>query len=317
VKNRDLRPRTLRTQKTRLARSSRSPAAADLHVHTTHSDGVCSPCEVVNAAASFGLTALAITDHDTLSALPVARPEAVRLGLELVAGIELTAELEGREVHILGHFVRDDETALVASTIALRRGRADRLQAMVARLSELGLSVDLAALGRAFPRATLGRRHLAEWLVRTEQVSGQREAFVRYLGDDGPAHVPKPRLAAAEAIALVRGAGGVAGLAHPPYDLRELTLRTLIDAGLGSLEVDGHGIDARRGRRLRDWADRYLLVPIAGSDFHASDRPGRWIGSITTPGVDLERLRERAVRPTPPRGGPGRPIGPAGDSLPT
>src|SRR6185312_17298666 len=88
-------------------------AGADLHIHTTHSDGVCSPCEVVNAAGCVGLSALAITDHDTLSAIAVARPEAARLGVELVAGIELTARNEqGREIHILGHFVRDDDPAL-------------------------------------------------------------------------------------------------------------------------------------------------------------------------------------------------------------
>ncbi len=263
------------------------------------------------AAANIGLSALAITDHDTLSALAVARPEAVRLGLELVGGIELTAEFEGREVHILGHFVRDDEPALVAATTALRRDRVERLKGMVGRLAALGLSVDLTALGRAFPRATLGRRHLAEWLVRSGQVSGHREAFTRYLGDDGPAHVPKPRLAGAVAIALIQAAGGVAGLAHPSYDLRELTLRGLVDAGLGSIEVEGHGMDARRGQRLRAWADRYRLIPIAGSDFHAGDRPGRWIGSITTPGADLDRLRERATRPPlPPGGDSGEPIVP-------
>ena len=91
---------------------------ADLHVHTTHSDGACSPCEVVVAAANVGLKALAITDHDTLSAIAVARPEAERLGVELIAGVELTAEYEGREVHILGHFVRDDDPGLVAATSA-------------------------------------------------------------------------------------------------------------------------------------------------------------------------------------------------------
>lgn len=271
----------------------RKIAAADLHVHTTHSDGVCSPCEVVNAAASVGLTALAITDHDTLSALKVARPEAARLGLELVAGVELTAEYAGREVHILGHFVRDDDPALEAATHALRLARAERLGAMAARLRELGLSVDLEAIRRTFPRATLGRRHLADWLFKTRQVSGIREAFVRYLSDEGPAHVPKPRLAVAEAIALVRGAGGVAGLAHPPYDLRECVLRTLVEHGLGAIEVAGPAIDSTRGRRFRDWADRLGLVPIAGSDFHAADRPGRWLGSTTTPGADLERLRAR------------------------
>ena len=273
---------------------------ADLHVHTTHSDGACSPCEVVVAAANVGLKALAITDHDTLSALAVARPEAARLGVELIAGVELTAEYEGREVHILGHFVRDDDPSLVAATSSLRRARAERIRALVDRLEGLGLSVDLEALGRAFPRATLGRKHLADWLARTRQVGSPRDAFARYLGDGGPAEVPKPRLAWTEAIALIRGAGGVAGLAHPPYNLREATLRLLADAGLGAIEVAGPAVNPRCGKRWRAWAASMGLVPIAGSDFHAPDRPGRWLGSVTTPGEDLERLRTSSVRTVAP-----------------
>ena len=252
---------------------------------------------MVNAAVCVGLAALAITDHDTVSAIAVARPEAARLGVELVAGIELTAvDDRGREIHILGHFVRDDDPALRATTSAMRTARAERLRAMVERLESLGLRVDLGAIERAFPRATLGRRHLADWLSRTRQVSGPREAFARYLGDGGPAEVAKPRLPWAKAIALIRGAGGVAGLAHPPYDLRESALRDLAEGGLGAIEVDGPGVAARRGDRLRAWADRLDLVPIAGSDFHAPDRPGRWIGSTTMSDVDLERLRGRCPR---------------------
>jgi predicted metal-dependent phosphoesterase TrpH len=263
-------------------------------VHTTHSDGVCSPCEVVIAARCVGLTALAITDHDTLSAIDVARPEAARVGVELIGGVELTAvDDRGREIHILGHFVRDDDPALRAATAALRAARADRLHAMADQLAVLGLQVDLVALGQAFPRATLGRRHLADWLVRTHQVANLREAFARYLGDGGPAEVAKPRLPWGKAITLIRGAGGVAGLAHPPYDLGETALRILVEGGLAALEVAGPGIPARRGGRLRAWADRMALVPIAGSDFHAPDRPGRWVGSITTAGPELERLRAR------------------------
>jgi predicted metal-dependent phosphoesterase TrpH len=269
-------------------------AGADLHIHTTHSDGVCSPCEVVNAAAQVGLSALAITDHDTLTAISIARPEAERLGVELVGGVELTAEREGREVHILGHFVREDDPSLRAATASLRAARAGRLRAMVGRLAELGLSVDLEALQRTFPRATLGRRHLADWLTRTGQSAGHREAFALYLADDGPAHVPKPRLGWEQAIALIRGAGGVAGLAHPPYDLREQTLRCLAEGGLGAIEVAGPGINTRLGRRWRDWGEALGLVPIAGTDFHAPDRPGRWVGAIATANPDFERLRARS-----------------------
>jgi 3',5'-nucleoside bisphosphate phosphatase len=268
---------------------------ADLHVHTTHSDGGCSPGEVVRAAANVGLGALAITDHDTLSAVDVARAEATRLGIELIPGIELTAAHYEREVHILGHFVRDDDPELVAVCSSLREGRARRIAEMAGRLQELGLSIDLEALRRTFPRATLGRKHLADWLVKSGQVAGHREAFARYLGDDGPAHVSKPRVPWREAIALIRAAGGVAGLAHPPYDLRLSTLRELVDAGLGAIEVGGPGIDARLGLRWRAWADELGLAPIAGTDFHAADRPGRWVGAIRTPFADLERLRGRKV----------------------
>ena len=272
------------------------PAArdADLHVHTTHSDGSCSPGEVVRAAANVGLAALAITDHDTLSALAVARPEAERLGVELVGGIEVTAEYGGREVHILGHFVRDDEPTLAAIVLRMRAERAARIEAMVERLGQLGLSVDLAALRKVFSRATIGRKHLADWLTRTGQVADRRVAFARFLGDDGPAQVPKPRLPWDEAIRLIRDAGGIAGLAHPPYDLRQDDLRTLAEGGLGSVEVAGPGVNKKLGPRWRSWADGLGLVPIAGSDFHAPDRPGRWVGSTRTPEAELDRLRAAA-----------------------
>ncbi len=265
-------------------------------MHTTHSDGVCSPCEVVNAAANVGLSALAITDHDTVSAVAVARPEAERLGVELVAGVEWTAELDGREVHILGHFVQADHPEIVATSARLRAARIDRLAAMADRLGTLGLSVDLEGLHRAFPRATLGRRHLADWLTRTGQVTSAREAFARFLGDRGPADVPKPRLDWTEAVALTVKAGGIAALAHPPYNLRELTLKLLADGGLGAIEVAGPGINANLGRRWRGWAATLDLIPIAGSDFHAQDRPGRRIGAAITPDADLQRLRARASR---------------------
>lgn len=273
---------------------------ADLHVHTTHSDGGCSPCEVVLAAAQVGLAAVAITDHDTVSALAVARPEADRQGVELVPGVEMTCEYEGREVHLLGYYFRD-HPALLAALERLRADRVGRFAAMAAKLESLGMVVDLAAVRRCFPRATLGRRHLAEYLHKTKQAPSIREVFDRYLADGKPADVPKARLDAFEALALVRDGGGVVSWAHPPYNLRLDSLRTLAEAGLAGIEVAGPGVQNRVGRRFRDWAAQLDLVPTAGSDFHSADRPGRRVGAHLCPQVDLDRLRERAAgagRPT-------------------
>jgi 3',5'-nucleoside bisphosphate phosphatase len=266
--------------------------AADLHIHTTHSDGVCSPCEVVVAAARVGLAALAITDHDTVSALEVARPESLRWGIELVAGVELTCEQDGRELHILGHFIRDDDPSLLNAMLALRAGRTRRIETMTARLQALGLFIDLDRVQYVFPRANLGRRHLADYLVRTRQANSTREVFTRYLGDGCPAFVDKLRLDAGWAITLIQGAGGVAALAHPPHDLPHSKLQALADQGLKAIEVDGPGFSTGKRQRSRAWANWFGLVGIAGSDFHAGDRPGRWVGAITTPPDDLERLRQ-------------------------
>ena len=277
----------------RRSRPPRPRLGADLHVHTTHSDGACTPSEVVRSAASVGLAAVAITDHDTVSALAPARLEAARVGIELVAGVELTAERDGRELHILGHFIAPDDPELIRATAALRLARDTRIHALADRLRSLGLSVDLDFLRATYPRATLGRKHVADYLARTGQVASPRAAFDQYLGDGGLAEVPKPRTPWREAIALITGAGGVAGWAHPPYDLRFETLRALAEAGLGAVEVAGPGITARVGLRWRGWADALGLAVTAGSDFHAPDRPGRWVGSITLSSPDLERLRQR------------------------
>jgi len=268
---------------------------ADLHIHTTHSDGGCSPGEVVRAAASVKLSALAITDHDTLSALAVAKPEADRLGIELVSGVEMTTEYEGRERHVLGYFFRPGDPALIAACDNVRTRREARIERMAARLMAIGLSVDLAAIRRTFPRATIGRRHLADWLARSGQTADRRAAFDLYLKDGGPADVPKPRVPIAEAIALIRSAGGVAALAHPPYDLRERDVEAFAGFGLRAIEVAGPGVATSRRPRLHMWAERFDLVPVAGSDFHANDRPGRWIGSTSTPRDVLERLRMMAT----------------------
>ena len=277
----------------------RLQAGADLHVHTTHSDGLCSPCEVVIAAAGAGLAALAITDHDTVSALAIARPEAARLGLELVAGAELTCELNGREVHLLGHFLGDDDPSLLAALGWLRGSRTAA-----------------ASHGREAAGPRPGSRPGCAAAILSPRCAGPPSCRPIPCADRsgrqrarGVCKLPGrwlPGLCAQAAAGCLQGhrpdsgAGGVAGLAHPPYDLRAETLGQLAAAGLGAIEVAGPGISNHLGRRFAHWADEFHLVPIAGSDFHAPDRPGRWVGSITTPPADLERLRRRRARPANP-----------------
>jgi predicted metal-dependent phosphoesterase TrpH len=287
---------------------------ADLHVHTTHSDGVFSPGEVVRAAAQAALQAVAITDHDTVSGVPIAQPEADRLGIELIAGLELSAERERREIHLLGYFLNVEHVCLLATTQRLRIDRERRLVGMIDALHGLGFRVELAEIRAVWPGAALGRKHLAEWLSRSKQVPSSREAFERYLGDDGPAYLPSPRLCWTEALACIASAGGVSALAHPPRNTTDALLEELKGGGLAAIEVSWPGQAANRVRQARKRADRLGLIPLAGSDFHAPDDSRRSIGCRKTTPEDLERLRANARRDT--RGDPGPSVLDRPDELP-
>lgn len=270
--------------------------AADLHVHTTHSDGVCSPAEVVRAAASMGMRGLAITDHDTVSALSIARPEAERHGIELIPAIELTCEHEKSELHALGYFLDATDAALTAALTRARAERDARLIEIADRLAEIGLSVDLAAIRATWPQAALGRRHVADWLLRTRQAESRQQVFAQYLGETSPAFVPRRRLSVESAFRLVREAGGVTALAHPPRRLGYRELLALKEMGLIALEVDAPRLPNNRARRLKDLARALELLPVAGSDFHAPDRPGGFVGRLSTPWPIVEQLRAHSSR---------------------
>ena len=179
-----------------------------------------------------GLAALAITDHDTLGGVTAARQAATGSNLEIVSGVEITSEYRQRELHLLAYFVALDHPGLSAALDDIRRHRVERFREMIERLR--GRGVSLEGEEQCVPGApeALGRRHLAEMLVRARRVANVREAFVRYLGDRGSVAVPKKRLAVAEALALVRDAGGVAASAHPAYDCTQEQLIELRAFGL-------------------------------------------------------------------------------------
>jgi hypothetical protein len=271
------------------ANRQRHAGRADLHLHTTHSDGTYTPAEVVDLARRCGLSAVAVTDHDTFGGVGPARAAAIGFHVEVIAGAEITAEFRGREMHLLAYFVAPNDQPLNAALAKIRRHRAERFGEMVERLRQCG--VHLNSEERQAPAApeALGRRHLAEMLVRAGQVRTVREAFTRYLGDNGRAAVPKKRLPAAEALALVRGAGGVAAWAHPPYDCTPDSLAELRALGLGAVEAEYPDVRPSRERQLREWAAALGLAVTGGSDCHGPGR--RSVGACTVSAEELERLR--------------------------
>jgi predicted metal-dependent phosphoesterase TrpH len=274
---------------------NRHVGRADLHLHTRHSDGAYTPTQVVDLARRSGLSAIAITDHDTLEGIAPARTAAAGVVPEVVSGVEISCEYRGREFHLLGHFVAEDDPALTSALERLRRQRADRFWHMVERLRGCGVSLDEGELRAHAGPAALGRRHLADFLVKTGRAGSVREVFARYLGDRGRATVPKVRLPIAEAIALVRGAGGVAGWAHPPYDGTRENLRELVGLGLNAVEVYFPNCRPSRTRELRAWAGEFHLAVTGGSDCHGPDRPARSVGACSVSADELDQLRRAAL----------------------
>lgn len=270
------------------------------------SDGTLSPTELVELAAREGLAALAVTDHDHVGGLAEARRAGARLGVEVVAGIELSVAHEVREFHLLGYLFDEGDPALLAALSSLREARAGRAEQMVARLRGLGVDVSLEDVAReAGPEGgAVGRPHVARALVKRGYASSIQDAFDRYLADGRPAAVPKRKLSAREALGLVHGAGGVAVLAHPVTVVegrREALVRELAALGLDGIEVVHSKHGPAEVARFRALARELDLVETGGSDFHGENKPDVRLGSgrggnVAVDAGVLDALRTRAFR---------------------
>jgi predicted metal-dependent phosphoesterase TrpH len=264
-------------------------------MHTTCSDGAYTPAQVVDLARRSGLAALAITDHDTVASLGPAQIAAGRAP-EVVPALEMTAVHQGRELHLLGYFIQPENAALVAGLQQLRQQRVERFFELARRLRGRGLSVDSEELTRRLGTSTPGRRHLAAWLVETRQAGSIQQAFDRYLSVTGRLAVPPVGLPVGQAIALVRGAGGVAIWAHPSYDCRQKNVRELVALGLQGIEVEYPGYRADRVKQLRQLAAQFGLVVSGGSDCHGPLPLYRTVGARSITVAELERIRDVAER---------------------
>ena len=263
----------------------------DLHLHTLHSDGTESPEAVVGMARQARLAAIAITDHDTLAGLPAAAAAARTHAIELIPGVELSATDGHSDVHILGYFVDPDTQGFAGELDRLRDGRHTRAERIVAKLNALGVAIELERVLAIAGTAPIGRPHIAAALVESGQVASIDEAFERYLGYRGPAHVPKRTLTPAGAIDLVKQAGGVPVLAHPGSLRRDDLVPGLKAAGLQGIEVWHPKHDAGRVERYTTMARELGLIVTGGSDFHGGGRGTAVVGEQPVPSSVLAPLR--------------------------
>ncbi|MBX5475894.1 MAG: PHP domain-containing protein [Clostridia bacterium] len=268
----------------------------DLHAHSTASDGRLRPAEVVRLAAEVGLAGVALTDHDTLDGVEEAREEALRLGIEFVPGVELSASYGDVEVHILGYFADPADERLAGLLREMREARRGRIRAMVERLQRMGVPVKLEEV-LAEGGHSSGRPHIARVLVRKGVVADVPEAFERFLAEGRPAYVPRAKLDAVEASRVLRAAGAVPVWAHPgAHAGSEGLLDALRTAGLGGIEVWHPEHDLPTSRSWHRVALDCGLIATAGSDFHAFEERVP-LGTYSVPLDTVRALRARATRP--------------------
>jgi predicted metal-dependent phosphoesterase TrpH len=271
----------------------------DLHLHTTASDGRCTPRELVERAAAAGLSVMAVTDHDTIASVPEVQAHAHARGINAVAGIEITAVESGHDVHMLGYFLDPENASLSRFLAAQRATRIARVEAIGERLAALRMPVNLKPLLEEARRETgrsIGRPKVARALIAAGYVKDTREAFDKWLGRGCPAFVERSGAAPEEVIAIVHRAGGLASLAHPGRTDIDRRLDALCRAGLDAIEVyhSDHtpGDIARYARVARTLG----LLVTGGSDFHGDPAHGLEPGGSTLPADEWDRLHAACDR---------------------
>jgi predicted metal-dependent phosphoesterase TrpH len=272
----------------------------DLHLHTTASDGRSTPDALVREAAAAGVRVLAVTDHDTTAGVEAVFRAAEAAGLAAVAGIEITAVEDGRDVHVLGYFLDPDDQTLGAFLAAQREDRLRRVVEIARRLAALGVPIEieaeLAAAARQ-PGRSVGRPTIARALVAAGHVADISEAFERYLSDGQPAFIPREGATMGAVIQLIAGAGGIASLAHPGKLGSEALVERAVEHGLPAIEVHHPDHDADDRARYAALAEQAGLLITGGSDYHGPGS-GRTagLGQVGLPKADYDRLVEAAGR---------------------
>jgi 3',5'-nucleoside bisphosphate phosphatase len=271
----------------------------DLHMHTTASDGLSSPEDLVRRVAQAGITVMSVTDHDTMAGVTPAARAAAAVNVMVVPGIEITSIHGGRDVHVLAYFLAESAPGLQEMLANQRRLRVERAIEIAQRLAALGAPIDVNALvetASARGGKALARPQIAQALIAAGHVATVAEAFEKYLSEDSPAYVPHRGASPAEVVALVTAGGGIASLAHPGYRPKDEIIPGLVDAGLEAIEVFHSSHDAAAEAHYLAMAKRFGLLVTGGSDFHGEGtRRSEFFGVTNLPREHFDALAVRAT----------------------
>lgn len=282
-----------------------TPQIVDLHVHSNRSDGTLTPTELVDYACSKGLSAFALTDHDTTDGLKEAMEYAGDKGIEVIPGIEFSTEYESKDIHILGLYIDYNQKEFREHIQEFVDSRILRNKKMCQNLTEAGINISYEALTEEFPDSTITRAHYARFLLDHGYVKSLPEAFERYVGDHCPYYVPRQKVTPTQAVELILKANGVPILAHPIlYHMSERRLDKLVselkEAGLMGIEAVYSTYTASEERQIRALAQKYNLLISGGSDFHGSNKPKLDLavgyGKLYIPSSILDDIKKARIR---------------------
>src|SRR3984957_14220303 len=266
---------------------------ADLHLHTNFSDGTFSPEELVLHAQKSGLACIAVTDHASVEGCARAAAACAAVKMEFIPGVELTAERNDTELHILGYFLDEHNKKLLAEIARFQAVRQNRIHEMVAHINKLGTPLEVESVFALANCQSPGRPHVARAMVKAGFVRSLDEAFERFLKKGRSAWIRKSKISALEAIDLVHQAGGIAVMAHPGLNRTDSVIPALVAAGMDGIECFHTKHSTAMSERYLEIADKYHLLVTGGSDCHGFSKGKPLIGTVRLPYEHIEKMKER------------------------
>jgi predicted metal-dependent phosphoesterase TrpH len=243
----------------------------DLHTHTLYSDGALTPCELVQLANKYGLKTISITDHDSINAIKEAKECASDFGIDIITGVEISTDLDDKEIHLLAYFIDLGNEELNKYLQFFRDERVHRAKRIVKKLQNLGLKITFDDVLDQAKNSAVGRPHIAYAMTDLGLVKNYQEAFERYIGDYGPAFERKIHVSPQSALKLINDSGGLSFIAHPGY-MKEHLLISLIKAGVDGIEVIHPSHNENQIQFYRGIVNQYCLLESGGSDFHGGKK---------------------------------------------